>query len=137
MSKKVKDLLIDDLVASINHQSSNSKIADAKRLIELVNKNHRELQRLFDKAAKEFKNELELNSKVQISYDKVLHRAVNFDFSAEPLSFKGALLSITRYSRKKPAIYLASTHVAAMKEIRLEKTFNNTVFFQSQLSFQK
>lgn len=129
MSKKVKDLLIDDLVASINHQSPNSKIADAKRLIELVHKNHQKLQILFDKSAKEFKKELELNSNVAVYYDKVLHRAVNFDFSSEPLSFEGALLSNTRFSRKKAAIYLASTHVTAMKEVRLEKTFNNTVFF--------
>ncbi|WP_196801726.1 RES family NAD+ phosphorylase [Bacteriovorax sp. BSW11_IV] len=124
-----------DVLKAFSQEKTQQEKTIAKALSEIQSRS-KDIESLFETMAEKSKEKLSGASSISIK-DSNWVRAVSFDYSKEPLSFTGSLLSDSRFgTRGQPTIYLGESQDVALNEVQFPNYFNATTVFGVNVKLQ-
>lgn len=135
MSKPKPSDFLKDVFKAFSQEKTQQEHAIARTLAELKSR-AKEVESFFEDTAEKSKQLLTNSGTTSITEVNWV-RAVSFDYSKEPLSSQGSLLSDSRFgTRGQPTIYLGETHDVALSEVQFPQYFDATAIFGINVNLQ-
>jgi hypothetical protein len=126
---------LKSILQAFSEEKTGQEEVTSKLISELNTKSH-EIEQLFQDQANKSKEKLSLKETISIKSENWV-RAVLFDYSLSPLSFKGSLFSDSRFSKRgQQTIYLGQTSDVASREVQFPEYFNATTIFGINVNLQ-